>query len=63
MYLVFFYSIVSTQILIAKYVFSLSSGEDQLEKLQELERLLAQAQQDKMKILEDQVSLTNVSRV
>ena len=37
------------------YIFSLSSGEDQIEKLQELERLLAQAQHDKMRILEDQV--------
>ncbi|KAK3106893.1 hypothetical protein FSP39_002139, partial [Pinctada imbricata] len=33
---------------------SLSSGDDQIEKLMELERLLAQAQQEKMKIIEDQ---------
>ena len=41
-------------------IFSLSSGEDQIEKLQELERLLAQAQHDKMRILEDQVCKTCV---
>ncbi|KAL3886762.1 hypothetical protein ACJMK2_026735 [Sinanodonta woodiana] len=34
---------------------SLSSGDDQLEKLAELERLLAQAQVEKMKIIEEQV--------
>ncbi|XP_052060549.1 calponin homology domain-containing protein DDB_G0272472-like isoform X4 [Mytilus californianus] len=36
---------------------SLSSGEDNLEKLMELERLLAQAQQEKMSLIEDQVRL------
>ncbi|CAC5412357.1 unnamed protein product [Mytilus coruscus] len=35
----------------------LSSGEDNLEKLMELERLLAQAQQEKMSLIEDQVRL------
>nr|XP_022321824.1 pleckstrin homology-like domain family B member 2 isoform X4 [Crassostrea virginica] len=34
---------------------SLSSGEDQLEKMLELERLLAQAQSEKMRIIADQV--------
>ncbi|XP_062570439.1 titin homolog isoform X3 [Saccostrea cucullata] len=34
---------------------SLSSGEDQLEKMIELERLLAQAQSEKMRIIADQV--------
>ncbi|KAL4228839.1 Pleckstrin y-like domain B member 1 [Mactra antiquata] len=34
---------------------SVSSGEDNLEKLQELERLLAQAQQEKMRLMEDQM--------
>lgn len=35
--------------------FSLSSGEDQLEKMLELERLLAQAQSEKMRMIADQV--------
>ncbi|XP_053408390.1 pleckstrin homology-like domain family B member 1 isoform X3 [Mercenaria mercenaria] len=35
---------------------SVSSGEDNLEKLQELERLLAQAQHEKMRLMEDQVT-------
>lgn len=34
---------------------SVSSGEDNLEKLQELERLLAQAQHEKMRLMEDQL--------
>ena len=38
------------------FYFSLSSGEDNLEKLMELERLLAQAQQEKMSLIEDQVN-------
>lgn len=37
--------------------FSLSSGEDHLEKLAEMERLLAQAQTEKMHIIEEQVSM------
>ncbi|XP_070201644.1 pleckstrin homology-like domain family B member 1 [Littorina saxatilis] len=36
---------------------SLSGGEDNLEKLAELERLLAQAQTDKLKLVEEQVRL------
>ncbi|XP_021358754.1 uncharacterized protein LOC110453881 isoform X4 [Mizuhopecten yessoensis] len=36
---------------------SLSSGDDQMEKLVELERLLAQAQKDKMKLIEDKVKM------
>ena len=34
---------------------SLSGGEENLEKLAELERLLAQAQTDKLKLVEEQV--------
>ena len=37
-------------------LFSVSSGEDNLEKLQELERALAQAQHEKMRLMEDQVT-------
>jgi hypothetical protein len=37
--------------------FSLSGGEDNLEKLAELERLLAQAQTDKLKLVEEQVHI------
>ena len=51
------FDILSSVFIYGIFIFSLSSGEDHLEKLQELERLLAQAQQDKMKILEDQVSI------
>ncbi|XP_060081466.1 uncharacterized protein LOC132560804 [Ylistrum balloti] len=36
---------------------SLSSGDDQMEKLVELERLLAQAQKDKIKLIEDKVKM------
>ncbi|XP_052265266.1 pleckstrin homology-like domain family B member 2 isoform X3 [Dreissena polymorpha] len=38
---------------------SVSSGEDNLEKLQELERLLAQAQSEKMRLLEEQVEMSS----
>lgn len=39
------------------FLFSLSGGEDNLEKLAELERLLAQAQTEKVKLVEEQVCL------
>ena len=37
--------------------YSLSSGEDHLEKLTEMERILHQAQGEKMRMFEQQVSL------
>ena len=36
--------------------FSLSSGEDQMEKLNEMERLLAMAQHEKLSLVGEQVS-------
>lgn len=35
---------------------SLSSGEDNLEKLAEMERMLSQAQSEKLAVIEEQVS-------
>ena len=42
---------------------SLSGGEENLEKLAELERLLAQAQTDKLKLVEEQVRKHTRARV
>ena len=41
---------------------SLSGGEENLEKLAELERLLAQAQTDKLKLVEEQVRTYSPTR-